>query len=80
MRGMEKLQLETMDRLDIEVSPENISNVIGNKRGNLARLKESYPYCVIRVNGNISLQEDQLRVSVVDKSILIKKEELLSNM
>ena len=80
MMGIEKLQPETMDRLDIEVSPENISNVIGNRRENLARLKESYPYCVIMVNGNISLQEDQLRLSVGDKSILLKKVELLSNM
>ena len=80
MRGMEKLQPETLDRLDIEVSPENISIVIGNKKENLARLKESYPYCVIRVNGNISLHEDQLRLSVSDKFILIKKEQLLSNM
>ena len=78
--GMERLQLETMNRLDIEVSPENISNMIGNKRENLARLKKNYPSCEIRVKGNISLHEDQMRLSVSDKLILIKKEELLSNM
>ena len=79
-RGIERLQPETVNRLDIEVSPENISNMIGNRRENLARLKESFPSCKIRVNGNISLHKDQLRLSVSDKFILIKKEELLSNM
>ena len=80
MRGIEMLKPETMNRCDIEVSPENISNVIGNRRENLARLKKNYPSCEIKVNGNISLQEDQLRVSVGDKSILLKKVELLRNM
>ena len=80
MRGIERLQSETMNRLDIEVSPENISNMIGNKRENLARLKKNYPSCEIRVKGNISLREDQLRLSVSGNSILLKKVELLSNM
>ncbi len=77
MRGMEKLQPETVNRLDIEVSPENISNVVGNKRENLARLRDNYLSCEIRVKGNISLHEDQLRLSVGDKSILLRKQELL---
>jgi len=76
-RGIERLEPEAMNRLDIEVSPENISNVMGNRRKNLARLKESYPYCKIRIAGNSSLRDDQMRLSISNKSILLRKRELL---
>jgi len=77
-RGIERLEPEAMNRLDIEVSPQNISRVIGNRKENLARLKESYPSCEIRVTGRSSLRDDQMRLSIGNKSILLRKEELLN--
>jgi len=77
-RGIERLEPEAMNRLDIEVSPENISKVIGNRRENLAHLKEDYPFCKIRVAGNSNLRDNQMQLSASDKSILLRKGELLS--
>ena len=77
-RGMEKLEPEMIDRLDIKVSPENISHVIGNRRENLTRLKESYPSFKIRVASDSNLRKDQLRLRIGDESILLKKGELLN--
>lgn len=73
--GMEKLQIENISALNINVNPKDVSKLVGNKKSNIKRLKEKYNVKELFINQDNNILSNSVKLSVKNRTIVIDKKD-----